>query len=95
MDAGSSLVAQQLKDPALSLRWLGSLCGGALISGQGISACVGAAKKTLVILPLILIAFANLRLHSDITFLLVLQAHKPSIIFLFGLIPYGNYTVIC
>ena len=36
---GSSFEVQQVKDPALSLQWLGCCCGGGLICGLGTSTC--------------------------------------------------------
>ena len=43
--AGSSLVAQQIKDPALSPQWLGCCYGVGLIPGLGTSMCHGLGQK--------------------------------------------------
>ena len=40
-----SLVAQWVKNPALSLCALGHCCGTGLISGPGTSACCGCSQK--------------------------------------------------
>ena len=40
-------MVQQVKDPVLSLWWLGSLLGGGLIPGLGTSTCGGGGKKKL------------------------------------------------
>ena len=40
-----SLVAQQVKDPALSLMYLGHCCGTGLILGLGTASCCGCRPK--------------------------------------------------
>ena len=38
-------MVQQIKDPSLSLQWLGSLCGAGSIPGPGTSTCPGFSPK--------------------------------------------------